>query len=41
VRVEAGKVVVVVDDEELAVSRRHARELRDLLVRRSGSGGRG
>ena len=39
VRVEAGKVVVVVDGEELAVSRRHARELRDLLVRRSGGRG--
>ncbi len=38
VRVEAGKVVVVVDGEELAVSRRHARELRDLLVRRGGRG---
>jgi DNA-binding LytR/AlgR family response regulator len=36
VRVEAGKVIVVVGDEELAVSRRHARELRDLLVRRGG-----
>ncbi len=36
VRVESGKVVVVVGEEELAVSRRHARELRDLLVRRSG-----
>ena len=36
VRVEQGTVIVVVDDEELVVSRRHARELRDLLVRRSG-----
>ena len=40
VRVEGGTVVVVVGDgpqtEELVVSRRHAREVRDLLVRRSG-----
>jgi len=36
VRVESGTVIVVVGDEELVVSRRHARELRDLLVRRSG-----
>ena len=37
VRVEGGTVIVVVGDEELVVSRRHAREVRDLLVRRSGS----
>jgi DNA-binding LytR/AlgR family response regulator len=39
VRVQGGTVIVVVGDEELVVSRRHAREVRDLLVRRSGSGG--
>ena len=36
VRVENGTVMVVVGDEERVVSRRHAREVRDLLVRRSG-----
>jgi DNA-binding LytR/AlgR family response regulator len=41
VRVEGGTVIVVVGDEELVVSRRHAREVRDLLVRRSGSGSGG
>lgn len=40
VRGEAGRLLVVVDDEELTVSRRYAREVRDLLVRRSGRGGR-
>ena len=34
VRTEGGHVSVVVAGEELAVSRRHARELRDLLTRR-------
>lgn len=42
VRMEGGRCSVVVGDEELAVSRRHTRELRDLLVRRArpGSGSR-
>jgi DNA-binding LytR/AlgR family response regulator len=42
VRTDGGRVTVVVDGQELAVSRRHTRELRDLLVRRSrpGQGGR-
>ncbi len=42
VRTEGGRCTVVVDGEELTVSRRHTRELRDLLVRRArpGSGGR-
>ena len=42
VRTDGGRVTVVVDGEELAVSRRHTRELRDLLVRRArpGAGGR-
>lgn len=39
VRMEAGRCTVVVGDEELAVSRRHTRELRDLLVRRARPGG--
>ena len=34
VRTEGGHVSVVVAGEELSVSRRHARELRDLLTRR-------
>jgi DNA-binding LytR/AlgR family response regulator len=34
VRMDAGRCTVVVGAEELAVSRRHTRELRDLLVRR-------
>lgn len=34
VRTEAGRCTVLIDDVELAVSRRHTRELRDLLVRR-------
>ena len=36
VRTEAGRVSVVVAGQELSVSRRHTRELRDLLTRRSG-----
>ena len=42
VRADGGRVSVVVDGVELTVSRRHTRELRDLLVRRSrpGAGGR-
>lgn len=39
VRSDGGRVTVVVDGEELAVSRRHTRELRDLLVRRARPGG--
>ena len=41
VRSEGGRVSVVVAGEELGVARRHARELRDRLVRRArpGSGG--
>ena len=41
VRMDAGRCSVVVGTEELAVSRRHTRELRDLLVRRArpGTGG--
>ncbi len=38
VRVDGGRCTVVVGDEELAVSRRHTRELRDLLVRRARPG---
>ncbi|MDF3148177.1 MULTISPECIES: LytTR family DNA-binding domain-containing protein [unclassified Streptomyces] len=34
-RLDAGTVSVMVGSEELQVSRRHARELRDLLMRRS------
>lgn len=42
VRSDGGRVSVVVDGTELSVSRRHTRQLRDLLVRRArpGSGGR-
>ncbi len=42
VRNDGGRVSVVVGGEELTVSRRHTRELRDLLVRRArpGSAGR-
>jgi DNA-binding LytR/AlgR family response regulator len=36
-RMDAGRCTVVVGGRELAVSRRHTRELRDLLVRRAGS----
>ena len=39
VRTEAGRCTVVVDGTELAVSRRHTRALRDLLVRRNRPGG--
>jgi DNA-binding LytR/AlgR family response regulator len=38
VRMDAGRCSVVVGAEELAVSRRHTRELRDLLVRRARPG---
>lgn len=39
VRMEAGCCTVMVGDVELAVSRRHTRELRDLLVRRGSAAG--
>ena len=39
VRMDSGRCTVIVGDEELAVSRRHTRELRDLLVRRARPGG--
>jgi DNA-binding LytR/AlgR family response regulator len=38
VRMDGGRCTVVVGGEELAVSRRHTRELRDLLVRRARPG---
>jgi DNA-binding LytR/AlgR family response regulator len=38
IRTEAGRCTVVVDGAELAVSRRHTRALRDLLVRRNRPG---
>ncbi len=38
VRMDAGRCTVVVDGMELGVSRRHTRELRDLLVRRARPG---
>jgi len=38
VRMDAGRCTVLVDGTELAVSRRHTRELRDLLVRRTRPG---
>lgn len=38
VRMDGGRCTVLVGGEELAVSRRHTRELRDLLVRRSRPG---
>jgi DNA-binding LytR/AlgR family response regulator len=41
VRSDGGRVSVVVDGEELTVSRRHTRELRDLLVRRARPGAAG
>ncbi len=43
VRMDAGRCTVVVDGMHLGVSRRHTRELRDLLVRRArpGTPGRG
>jgi DNA-binding LytR/AlgR family response regulator len=37
IRMEAGRCTVLVADVELAVSRRHTRELRELLVKRAGS----
>jgi DNA-binding LytR/AlgR family response regulator len=37
-RTEMGRCTVLVDGVELPVARRHTRELRDVLVRRSGSG---
>jgi DNA-binding LytR/AlgR family response regulator len=39
IRTEAGRCSVVVGGQELGVSRRHTRELRDLLVRRNRPGG--
>lgn len=39
VRMDGGRCTVVVGGQELAVSRRHTRELRDLLVRRARPGG--
>lgn len=39
VRTDGGRCTVVVGEDELAVSRRHTRELRDLLVRRNRPGG--
>jgi len=39
VRMDSGRCTVVVGDVELAVSRRHTRELRELLVRRAAPGG--
>ena len=38
VRMDSGRCTVVVGGEELAVSRRHTRELRDVLVRRARPG---
>lgn len=38
VRMDSGRCTVVVGGDELAVSRRHTRELRDLLVRRARPG---
>ncbi|HSV37184.1 MAG TPA: LytTR family DNA-binding domain-containing protein [Nocardioidaceae bacterium] len=35
VRMDSGRCTVIVDGEELAVSRRHTKALRDLLVRRA------
>ncbi len=40
VRMDAGRCSVLVAGEELGVSRRHTRELRDLLVRRAKPGAR-
>lgn len=37
-RMDAGRCTVRVGDSELAVSRRHTRELRELLLRRGGQG---
>ena len=41
VRMDAGRCTVLVGGEELAVSRRHTRQLRDLLVRRARPGSTG
>jgi DNA-binding LytR/AlgR family response regulator len=41
VRVDAGRCTVLVGEHELTVSRRHTRQLRDLLVRRARPGGAG
>ncbi len=38
VHVEGGRCSVVIGDEHLQVSRRHTRELRDLLVRNARPG---
>ncbi len=38
VRMDSGRCTVIVGGEELAVSRRHTRQLRDLLVRRARPG---
>ena len=37
-RIESGRCTVRIDDTEIPVSRRHTRELRDLLVRRARRG---
>lgn len=39
VRMDSGRCTVLVGDVELAVSRRHTRELRELLVKRASPGG--
>ena len=39
VRVGAGRCTVIVGGHELTVSRRHTRELRDVIVRRARPGG--
>ena len=41
IRTESGRCTVVIGGRELGVSRRHTRELRDLLVRRNRPGGQG
>ena len=38
VRVDGGRCSVMIGDQELQVSRRHTRELRDLLVRNARPG---
>ncbi|MEZ5096307.1 MAG: LytTR family DNA-binding domain-containing protein [Nocardioides sp.] len=35
IRTESGRCTVIIGDQELSVSRRHTRELRDLLLRRT------
>ncbi len=40
IRMDAGRCSVLVNGEELGVSRRHTRQLRDLLVRRAGPAAR-